>query len=599
MRRACLLASLLLVACSDDTGATTEPASTSTTSTTSTGAPDSSSTAPPTTTVESTTLETSEPTSTGTIDPTTSGSTGTSTGEPLDPVCDQFIKPCEQCSCTDAGWSCECPPLLPEAGFIEIEPVKFTIGQGNKAQGRTSSPARLFYSFRPAEPGVEGPLFVLFNGGPGSSTGTLMAFGTGPVALTPDLIKNPGSWATLGDLLYIDARGTGFSYNLAENPADLEVRKAEFGISNYNSYLDAADFVRVLLRFIVAHPQLSTREFVIVGESYGGMRATIMLELLLGFPNYDEGGPGLYDDAALVDEIETFLATRDPDVDEWTPAEISKIFPRQILIQPSLGGLQRTIAGQLLDLPDSPIFKIAQELGATFKPCSEQGADCLPWQNAVQFIENTVARSRYDLDAPNTWLTDLFAAKKAGLSDLLKLEAVLGLPPASVPLLPAEARGGAFRMIGLGSYPADGGTISMLGALEKWDRYYIPFLAESNNAIRSALADHVGIGPDDPHFAALFLHNLAHVDTFITAAERDIAIYAPSIPPLLATYTDIVDSVESLPGEFHVFYKDSPFPDEPAPGTRVVRFPTYDASHAVSLDQPTALRDDVAAWLAP
>jgi hypothetical protein len=603
MRRECLLASLLLAACGDNTATDTgEPATTGTTSTvttssTSTGGP------LPTTTVETTGGHTTEGPTTAAVttaeDTTTGAATSTSTGEPPDPVCDHIIKPCDACTCTDTGWSCECPPLAPEAGFIEIEPVEFMVGEGNKAHGRTSSPARLFYSFRPADPGVEGPLFVLFNGGPGSSTGTLMAFGTGPVALTPEIIDNPGSWTTIGDLLYIDARGTGFSYNLAEDPSDLEVRKAEFGINNYNSYLDAADFVRVILRFITAHPQLSTREVVIVGESYGGVRATIILALLLGFADYDEGGPGLYDDAALVDEIETFLAARDPGVLAWTPAEVAQIFPRQILIQPSLGGLQRTIAGQLLDLPGSPIFKLAEELGATFEPCSEQGPDCLPWQNAAQFVESTAGRSRYDLDAPSTWLVDLFAAKKAGLSDLTKLAALLGLPPASVPLLPAEARGGAFRMIGVGSYPADGGTVSMLGALEPWDRYYIPFLAESNNAIRSALADHIGIGADDPHFAALFLHNLVHVDTFITAAERDIAIYAPSIPLALATHGDIVDSVQSLADEFHVVYKGAPFPDEPAPGTRVVRFPTYDASHAVSLDQPTALRDDVAAWLAP
>ena len=238
-------------------------------------------------------------------------------------------------------------------------------------------------------------------------------------------------------------------------------------------------------------------------------------------------------------------------------------------------------------------------LGLTFKPCSAQGPDCLPWQNAVQFVENTAGRSRYDLDAPKSWLTDLFAAKKAGLSDLAYLAAVLGVPPADVPLLPAGARTGAFRMIAVGSYPADSGTISALGTLEAWDRYYIPFLAESNNAIRSALADHVGIGADDPHYARLFLHNLAHVNTLITAAQRDIAIYAPSIPLALATHEDIVESVQSSKDEFSVQYLGAPFPDEPAPGLRVVRTPTYDASHAVSLDQPAALRDDVAAWLAP
>ncbi len=475
------------------------------------------------------------------------------------------------------------------------------VGEDPKAQARSSDPTRIFYSFRPADPDVSGPLFVLFNGGPGASTGTLMAFGTGPVRLTPEPEPNPGSWSALGDLLYIDARGTGFSYNLAadpDDPADLDTRLAAFGLHNYNSYLDAADFIRVLLRFVTAHPQLATRELVIVGESYGGVRATLMLAMLLRRADYDAGGPGRYDDPALVDEIDAFLAARDPDL-AWTAAEVAALFPRQILIQPTLGGEQRVLAGQLLDLPGSPVFQLAAELGLNFLPCSAQGPDCLPWQNAVNFVENSAARSRYDLKAANTWLANLFAAEKAGLSDLAKLEQILGLPPAEVPRLSAGTRDGAFRIVGPGSYPPDSGTIAQLGALPAWDRYYLPFLAESNNAIRSALADNVGIGPDDPHYLDLFLRNLVHVDTFITAAARDIAIYPPSIGPAIASHDAIVASVDAPPGALVVHYQPTAFPDDPVqdPGPRQIRFPAYDASHSVALDQPLALRDDLAAWL--
>jgi len=580
---------LLLAACSDDAASTSDPADS--TSLATTGDPGSSSDSddtPPTTTTTTTT----------TADPTTgTGSTTTSTDPP--PVC-PAIKPCEACTCDEPGWVCDCPPLEPEAGFIDLEPVDFVVGEDPKAQARSSDPTRIFYSFRPADPDVSGPLFILFNGGPGASTGTLMAFGTGPVRLTPEPEPNPGSWSALGDLLYIDARGTGFSYNLADpdDPADLDTRLAAFGLHNYNSYLDAADFVRVLLRFVTAHPQLAERELVIVGESYGGVRATLMLALMLRRADYDAGGPGLYDDPALVDEIDAFLAARDPDL-AWTSAEVATLFPRQILIQPTLGGEQRVLAGQLLDLPGSPVFQLAAELGLNFLPCSAQGPDCLPWQNAVSFVENNAARSRYDLQAANTWLANLFAAEKAGLSDLTKLEQILGLPPAEVPRLSAGTRDGAFRIVGPGSYPPDSGTIPQLGALPAWDRYYLPFLAESNNAIRSALADHIGIGPDDPHYLDLFLRNLVHVDTFITAAARDIAIYAPSIGPAIASHDAIVASVEAPPGALVVHYQPTAFPDDPVqdPGPREIRFPAYDASHSVALDQPLALRDDLATWL--
>ena len=580
---------LLLAGCSDDVALTTDTGEGTTAVASTTGDTPTTASPDPTTT-ETTAIETTAD------EPTTASSGDTSTGDP-DPVC-PAIQPCAACTCTELGWSCDCPPLQPEAGFIEIESVDFLVGAGAKAQARSSSPTRIFYSFRPADPGVDGPLFVLFNGGPGSSTATLMAFGTGPVHLDPDPVANPGSWTALGDLLYVDARGTGFSYNLADDPSVLDTRSAAFGINNYNSYLDAADFVRVILRFITAHPQLAARPVAIVGESYGGVRATLLLSLLLRRADHDTDGPALYDDPALVDEIDAFLAARDPDL-AWTPAEVAALFSRQILIQPALGGEQRVVAGQLLDLPDSPVFALAAEVGLPFTPCSEQGPACLPWQNAIDYVEDTAARSRYDLQAPNTWLNQLFAAKKAALSHIPILEQILGLDPAVIPWLRADQRAGAFRMIGVGSYPADGGTITSLGELPAWDRYYIPFLAESNNAIRSPLADHVGIGPDDPHILDLFLKNLTLVDTFITAAARDIAIYAPSIAPTLAGRDAIVSNVDTLPGELVVHYQPTAFPEdpEPPPQSRQIRFPAFDASHSVALDQPVALRDAVGEWL--
>lgn len=551
------------------------------------------------------------PTSTGEATGSSTGGPGSSTGEAsgvsstgeasstsgAEPVC-LGPAPCEDCSCGAAGWECACPPLQPEAGFIDLEPVAFVVGQGAKAQARSSSPARIFYSFRPAaDLQPERPLFVLFNGGPGSSTGVLMALGTGPQRLVPEAQDNPGSWATMGHLLYVDARGTGFSYLQAEDPSDDDVRAAAFELANFNTYIDAADFVRVVLRFLKAHPQLYTNEVVLVGESYGGVRATVILNLLLFFGEYDEGGSGMYSDPALVAEIAEFLALRDPGVLDWGPAQVAAQFGRQVLIQPSLGDAQRDVAGALLDLPGSPIFTLAAQLGQTFTPCSEQGPGCVPYTNAIQFIE-AAGRSRYDLNAPISWLANLFAAVKAGLSDLVRLEAVLAVPPMTVPGLPAAQRAGAFRMGGAFSYPADSGDIGGLGPLAAWDRYYLSLLNEANSLFRSPLTQFIGIASGDAHYELLFLHNLAYVDTFITSAARDVAIYSPSIPGSLASHDEIVDNIDVKAGEIAVQFKGAAFPGEPEPGLRRIRFPAYDASHAVSLDQPQALRDDVAAWLA-
>jgi len=547
-----------------------------------------------------------EPGSSGSGEVSSSSSSEASTGEVStgeastggEPVC-LGPAPCDGCSCGAQGWDCVCPPLVAEAGFIDLEPVAFVVGKGNKAQARSSSPARLFYSFRPAADQQPGrPLFVFFNGGPGASTGVLMAFGTGPKRLTPAVEDNPGSWATMGHLLYIDARGTGFSYLRADDPSSDDTRAAAFELANFNTYIDAADFVRVVLRFLTAHPQLYTSEVVVVGESYGGVRATVILNLLLFFADYDEGGAGMYTDPALVAEIEAFLAVRDPAVGEWGPAQVSAQFGRQVLIQPTLGDTQRDVAGALLDLPGSPIFTLAAQLGKTFTPCSAQGPGCVPYTNAVQFIES-VGRSRYDLNAPIAWLVNLFAAVRSGLSDLARLEAVLAVPPLTIAGLPADQRDGAFRMSGVFSYPAEIGDITAgLGALPAWDRYYLSLLNEANTLFRSPLTQFIGVASGDPHYEPLFLHNLVYVDTFITSAERDVAIYSPSIPGSLAKHDAIVDSIEVDAGEIAVHFAGTPFPGEPAPGLRRIRFPTYDASHAVSLDQPQALRDDVAAWLA-
>jgi hypothetical protein len=119
-------------------------------------------------------------------------------------------------------------------------------------------------------------------------------------------IPNPHSWTQLGNLLYIDARQAGFSYNIMSDARSLNnesVRFQEFNSQNFNPFFDGADFIRVLLRFLARHPELQSNPVVIVGESYGGMRAICMLHLLLNYTDY-AGGQAMYQDRALVAEIQ-------------------------------------------------------------------------------------------------------------------------------------------------------------------------------------------------------------------------------------------------------------------------------------------------------
>lgn len=62
-------------------------------------------------------------------------------------------------------------------------------------------------------------------------------------------------------------------------------------------------FIRVLLRFLVAHPNLQRNRVVIVGESYGGIRSTVMLHILLHYQDYGNGR-SIYQDPSLVQEIQ-------------------------------------------------------------------------------------------------------------------------------------------------------------------------------------------------------------------------------------------------------------------------------------------------------
>lgn len=602
------VALLVLAACGDagpagtdasevttDTELTTDPGTTST----------STAGEPPTTTTSTSTSTstTAAPTS------TSSSTTAPTTGAPLG--CDA-PPPCATCTCEDDVFHCHCPQLSPEAGYLDVDGVDYEIGEGDTVIAMTSSPARLFYSFHPADddPG-DAPLLVLFNGGPGVSTGLILAGNTAPQTLTDalDPAPSPAPWTALGHLLYIDARNTGFSYQTIADPADQGARSAELNTRNFNSYLDAADFARALLRFWADRPELAARRLVLVGESYGGIRASILLHMLL-FPQRYAAGPGRYRDPALAAAIAAHLAGRFPGDDPPGPALVGAALGHLVLVQPSLAGsAQQARAGDLLDAPGSPVHVLADSLGLDFVSCADKPDPCDPWSNAINFVESA-GRSRYDTAGPSTWLSDLFARTRAGLSRRNTLAALLQVAPEDIAGLGAGERASAFRVRSPGDYLGDdaaGDLPDWLGALQDWDRYHLPFSVEALDGFRGPAAIMAGVHSSDPHYGALFLHDLAYARVFITDAARDLAIWGPSIAPTLEIFTGLVDGVELIgdlprgharPGELHVQFRPDAFPGEPDPGLRVIRLPPYDASHAVTYDTPVELRDDLREWLA-
>jgi len=541
------------------------------------------------------------------------------------------------------------PPLFGaelrnEAGFMTVEPISFSFQYGSyfNRLGLRSSEAKLFYSFQAADRDAEHkPLFVFFNGGPGSSTCFgLMSMNTGRYTLDNRIdgggeayIANTVPWTETGNLLYIDARQAGFSYNLMDRVSDELARWQEFNAQNFNPIFDAADFIRVILRFLASHSALRANRVVIVGESYGGDRANCMFHLLLNYADYGNGREMLQD-PALSREIQGHFDSVFPAYRGQTvpPEVIVRQFGHQILIQPSVPwGYREVLTEEMLRRPGSELHRIAAETGIPYSSTA--------YADRFEYLE-AVGRDPYIYVKPDGWLNSFFA--KAGIllrttSNLIK---VTGADILGIPQFYASARARAYR-VGNANFTTNqpipgiivpaavrvlfidpaareaqrtlaepGNMTSVFGTLQPWDRYFVGSNGHANWAFHVnnvAMTRGYEAHPTDLRYGRMFLKNLVHVETFVTNAAYDLVVYSKAFAPSLALYTDIVSSAretrtplsgESRPGRIIVSFRQDAFPGLPAVGSRTIRFPHYDKScHAVSLTQPADLYQDVSAWL--
>lgn len=570
------------------------------------------------------------------------------------------LYPCALSATTDpAGTGIATSSLPCESGFIEIEPIHFYFHFQNyfSRLPLTSSQCRIWYTFQPAdENSQEKPLFVFFNGGPCSATTCgLMSFYTSRWTLDKDkefggnyFISNPVSWTQLGNLLYIDARGAGFSYDLMDNSQDIGFRRRAFNAQNYNAYIDAADYVRTLLRFLDQHPAIQNNPVIIVGESYGGIRATVMLYMLLNYRRFSNDNES-YQDPALVQEIQehynqVFPGRQDTEI---PPTIIAQQFGHQILIQPALTtNFQNTVEGEILEREGSIIYQVAAEEGLEFIPCRQQNnPDCNPKDNIYTFIYQA-RRDYYMVAKPYGWLSGWFsnAAQKLGYIDNLNL--MTGVDVLQIPGLYSSARTRAFRFIednSPNSVPSDSLPLYLrldwlnrnnstpaiqdpidpltpiaplttltqaFGQLLPWDYYYLQSNRDGLNAYYNNIAASRGYFLNfrySEYYGWMFLKNLAQVKTFITNAKYDIVVYAPAIPGALALHSNILYNAihdtapipgQERPGNIILNYRPNAYPDIPGLDTRTIRFPFYPHSaHAVSATEPIELFNDVRDWL--
>lgn len=496
-------------------------------------------------------------------------------------------------ACADPGADLS-DPLRPEAGFLDIEPFDYAVRGGATSLQATTSAARLFFSFHPADDDPERrPLVVMHSGGPGASTAILIGGNTGPTTLDAArtggarIAPNPHAWTAFANVLHLDARGAGFSYGLAEGVEDPAVRAGEISVRNFNSFVDAADLVRAALRFVGARPRLRALPIVLAGESYGGVRTSIALHML---HHPDRYGPGAepYEDPALAAEIDAHFAA----AGTTAAAQID----RAILLQPRLASpAQQAAAGAALEAPGSPLFAVAEETGAPFVPCAEQPSPCDPFANAIAFL-SAAGRDLYDVRRP---AGDAFARYDdigARLADPAVFPLATGVDPAEIEALAPAARARAYRLVdaSAGAEP----LASRLGPLAPWDRYFEAALFDLLGApFSGAAAKDLGIERQGARYGLYFLEDALAVRFFVTNAAFDAVIWTPSLPAALEVYTDEVESVHTDGEALTIAYRPGAF-GGPAAASRELRFVPYAGSgHSVSLDEPGKLAADVAAWL--
>jgi carboxypeptidase C (cathepsin A) len=122
------------------------------------------------------------------------------------------------------------------------------------------------------------PLTFVFNGGPGASSAYLhvgalgprvVEFGTsGQMPPQPvHLVDNPDSWLDLTDLVFIDPVGTGYSTTDDSGKKYYAVRE---DLQAFASFIDL---------YIARNNRVSSPKYL-VGESYGGFRATRLPQIL-------------------------------------------------------------------------------------------------------------------------------------------------------------------------------------------------------------------------------------------------------------------------------------------------------------------------------
>src|SRR5271154_4658257 len=170
------------------------------------------------------------------------------------------------------------------AGTLVVHPKGWDDVPQNADKDEKNQPAEasMFYVayFKSDAPNTQRPVTFLYNGGPGSSTVWLHmgAFGPRRVVTADDshtpaapysVVNNDFSLLDVGDLVFVDAPGTGFS-----RIAGKDREKAFYGVDQ-----DAQAFADFITQFLGKYGRWNSPKYMF-GESYGTTRSAVLSNVL-------------------------------------------------------------------------------------------------------------------------------------------------------------------------------------------------------------------------------------------------------------------------------------------------------------------------------
>jgi len=446
----------------------------------------------------------------------------------------------------DAGGGGGAAPITAQAGFVELSPRNVLVHGRAVSLAATS---RIFYNFRPADTdAATRPLIVLFNG---FASDVVRAFGTGPNSVQPDgrVVPNPDSLTREANLLYLEPRQAGFSYDLLPDRAP---NAEDCSQDVFSEYVDAADVLLASLQFTKQNSALKGPVYWL-GESYAGVRISWIVAYLR-----QAWALAPYQDETL----QGVLAGVDPD----------RYASGQILLQPWLVGSAHASAIQAACQSPALLSAVQATLSS---PCTVSDACACARANARSPYDYTVTAQ--ELDAR------LFAADAAQVSPEYA-EALYGVRFESIVGLRGSERSRGFKCsIADDQTPEQSALRSLLGPLPEGQSYNLAY---------SPLT--TGKGSTNPDWrtqslvGTAFLANAEHVPTFITDGQHDLVVPEVALAPALRAISGGV-TVDESPAELQLGY---------ASGTRALAIRHYAGSgHMVTMTEPRAFATDVIAWL--